>query len=514
MLFNRCRSFCQRVMDSVPISGKRRAPTAYEDLLARFRQGDHSRNAESTPPPEETIELCCVWAAEIYTPAHTESLAQALRNFDQETRTTSSVSGDLASWFEGTQRQLYGGAMCFLGTWVPKGEADSWIIRDRIVNLPAAVKYANGMMFSLSSTLTCIVVCFVLNEEMSDCYDSSLKSDRETFLTPNAGGASFHMPINQKSDDIWRLRSELSKMAQTWFRENLPGAFSSQMDELAMPTCELITFSDAIPFPDTDEPTTPLYVRLLGLDGHGDAWKYSDLPGLRFGFHSRPKKGPNNHATLAINLRHWWEANPDRESHDAKSSLLSYVNWPVPELMSIWAIEPLLQNFAENLVRIQNSTVFHAGQGEDYVEVLRQLTNHVSSLSDLSAVSADLDERNTKRNRPLFMGSPFTPVRTGRHAGSTTLDIALWRSIKERAKWLGSTDRNIRDRLSQIGAFVGAQENVRLQKKVSALTWVILVVTILAIVVTVCQPLLQEWVLGTAQEAIDQLRNASASRSQ
>ena len=452
--------------------------------------------------------MCCVWAAELYTPAHTESLTQALRDFDQETRVSFPVSGDLASWFEGTQRQLRGSAMRNLGTWVPKGEADSWIIRDRVVSLPAPVKYANGMMFSLSPTLTCVVVCFVFSEEMSDCYDSSLKSDRETFLIPNAGGTSIHWPINQKSDDIWRLRSELSVMVQTWFRDNLPGTFSSQMDELTMPTCELITFSDAVPFPDTDEPRPPLYVRLLGLDGRWEAWKYSALPRLRFGFHSPPKKGPRNYATLAINLRHWREANPDRESRDARSSLLSYVHWPVPELMSIWAIEPLLQNFADNLVRIQNSTVFHAGQRENHVEVLRQLTNHVSSLSDLSAVSADLNERDTKRNLPLFMGAPFAPVRTDRHAGSITLDAALWRSINERAKWLRSTDRNIRDRLSQIGAFVGAQENVRLQKKVSTLTWVILIVTILAIVVTVCQPLLQDWVPETVQKVIDLLRNA------
>ena len=457
--------------------------------------------------------MCCIWAAEIYTPAHTESLAQALRNFDQETRTTSSASEDLASWFEGTQRQLHGNAMRNLGIWVPKGEPDSRIFRERTVSLPAPVKYASGMMFSLSPTLTCIVVCFVFNEEMSNCYDAVLKSYRETFLTETGGRTSIHMPILQKDDDIWRLRSEMSSMAQDWFRDNFPGAFSSQTDELAMPTCELVTLGDAIPFPDTDEPTQPLYVRLLGLDDRWDAWKYSALPRLRLGFHSPPKKGPRNHATLAINLRHWSEANPERESRHAKSSPLSYMHLPVPELMSIWAIGPLLQHFAENLVRIQNSTVFHAGRGENHVEVLRQLTNHVSSLSDLSAVSADLDERDKKWVRPLLMGSPFVPVRTDRRTDSTTLDIALWRSINERARWLRSTDRNIRDRLSQIGAFVGAQENVRLQKKVSTLTWVILVVTILAIVITVCQPLLQGWVLGTAQETIDQFRNAWTSGS-
>ena len=512
MLFNRCHSFCQKVMDSVPILGRRQEPTADEGLLAGFHQSDDRQNAESTPPPEEEIELCCVWAAELYTHAHTENLTQTLRNFDQETEPTTSSSEDLASWFKGTQRHLYGRSAINLGIWAPKGRAAPQIFNTRKVGLPDPVEYASGMMFSVSPTLTCIVVRFVFSEEMSNCYDSALKLDRETFLTPIPRGSSIHLPTTQKGDDIWRLRSELSELAQTWFRENLPGVFSSQMDELAMPTCELVTFREAIPFPGVDASVPPLYLRLLGLDHDWGTWKYAGLPELRFGFHNPPGRGPRHHATLAINLRHWWEVDPNRQLRDAKSSLCSYVSYPIPELMSIWAVVPLLQSFAENLVHIQNSTVFHADKRENHVEVLRQLTDYVSSLSDISAVSADLGEGGRERYRPLLWGSPFLPIRPEQYQSGTTLDIALWSSIDERVKWLRSTDRNIRDRLSQIGALVGVQENVRLQKKVSALTWVILIMTILALGTAVFQPLLHDLVSETAQQVIGQLRNAWALR--
>ena len=248
------------------------------------------------------------------------------------------------------------------------------------------------------------------------------------------------------------------------------------------------------------------------MDHDWGTWKYAGLPGLRFGFHNPPGRDPRHRATLAINLKHWWEVDPNRELRDAKSSLLSYVSLPIPELMSIWAVVPLLQSFAENLVHIQNSTVFHADKRENHVEVLGQLIDYVSSLSDISAVSADLDEGKRERYRPLLWGSPFVPIRPERYESGTTLDIALWSSISERAKWLRSTDRNIRDRLSQIGALVGVQENVRLQKKVSALTRVILIVTILALGTAVFQLLLHDWVSETAQQAVDQLRNAWALR--
>ena len=65
-------------MDSVPVLGGRQEPRADEDLLEGFHQRDHTSNAESTAPPGEQIELCCIWAAELYTPAHTESLTPSV----------------------------------------------------------------------------------------------------------------------------------------------------------------------------------------------------------------------------------------------------------------------------------------------------------------------------------------------------------------------------------------------------------------------------------------------------
>ena len=507
MLYDYFRFFSRKITRPLSMLNRRHTPTADDSLLTEFPKWDQAQNAETTPPADEKIDLCCVWAAEIYTPSHTEGLLQALREFDQETRTATRASDDLASWLEGAQRQLYGISWRNLGTWVPKRETNLRIFREREVDLPDPVEYAHGMMFSLSPTLNCIVICFVFREEMSNRYDSALRKDRETFTTPTGRGWSYHMPINQKGDDIQQARSHLSELIQTWFQENLPGAFSSLTGEITMPTCELVTFREAVPFPDSDEPTPPAYLSLLGLGHHLGVWKHSELPRLRFGFHSA-RSGPRHWATLTINLRDLQDANPNRESQDAKSWLLSHLNLPIPELMSTWAIVILLQNFGENLVRIQNSTVLHADQGSDHVKALRQLTEYVSNLSDLSAISVELSEGDRERQHRWIQGPPFLPARKDRHPHNATLDITLWRLINAHAKSLRAADRNIRDMLSQIGALIGAQENVRLQKKISTLTKVILIVTIIALGIAIFQPLLQSWVSETAQQGINQLRNA------
>ena len=508
MLVDHCLSICQRLMELMSFSGRKKKQTSDEGLLAGFHQSDPEQNSEFTPPAEEEIELCCIWATEIYTPAHTESLTEALRNFDQQTQSTTFGSEDLVSWFRGTQRHLNGGLAINLGIWAPKGRTSPPVFNTRTVGLPDSVEYANGMMFSVSQTLICIVVRFVFNKEMSKSYDAALKLDRETFFTQTPRGSQINLPMIQKRDDIWRLRSELSDLAETWFRENIPGVFSSGMDECGIPTCELVTFREAVPFPAADKSIPPLYLGLLGVNHDWDTWKCSNMPGLKFGFHDPPGRGPRNHATLAVNLKDWREVDPNRDSRDAKSSLLSYVSLPIPELMSIWTVVPLLQGFADKLVRIQNITVGGADKRRKQIDVLRQLTDHVSSLADISAVSADLEANDTERYRPLFLGAAFVPNRPEQYQGGTTLDAVLWGSIYERAKWLSSTDHNIRDRLSQIGALVGAQENVRLQRKVSILTWVILIVTVLALGTTIFEPLLRGWLTTIAAQVTDQLLNA------
>ena len=127
-------------------------------------------------------------------------------------------------------------------------------------------------------------------------------------------------------------------------------------------------------------------------------------------------------------------------------------------------------------------------------------------------MSADLEESDKTRYRPLLLGGAFVPNRPEHYPSGTTLDVALWDSIHERAKWLRSTDRNIRDRLSQIGALVGAQENVRLQVKISMLTRVILIVTVIALGTAILQPLWHDWLTAIEAQVADYLLNAWDSR--
>jgi hypothetical protein len=50
----------------------------YEADPAIWRHRDQERNARTAPPPQESIELCCVWGMEFYTPLHIQSLVDGI----------------------------------------------------------------------------------------------------------------------------------------------------------------------------------------------------------------------------------------------------------------------------------------------------------------------------------------------------------------------------------------------------------------------------------------------------
>ena len=64
MLVDHCLSICQRLMELMSFSGRKKKQTSDEGLLAGFHQSDPEQNSEFTPPAEEEIELCCIWATE------------------------------------------------------------------------------------------------------------------------------------------------------------------------------------------------------------------------------------------------------------------------------------------------------------------------------------------------------------------------------------------------------------------------------------------------------------------
>ena len=96
----------------------------------------------------------------------------------------------------------------------------------------------------------------------------------------------------------------------------------------------------------------------------------------------------------------------------------------------------------------------------------------------------------------LWFDESFSPCRSDPHRENLDLSEFLRLSIMDQATWLRTVDQSIRGQLVQFGSIVDATENLRLQKTVSKLTRVIVVLTLITLLVAlvgIFEPPSTEW---------------------
>lgn len=470
---------------------KREAYVSYRRLVWRYRKGininenlkeyhrefDPRENFDTTPANGEFVDLICMWAVEFYTPAHTDGLIESFVRLGWGEDSIRGRSGlqDPIGWLEGMRRHHLGGSWMNLGILTPS-KSDLFVGGMRHeVPLPPNVKYAQAGLHSLTPSLNCIVVCFVFDEKSSGLFDKALRTDHSTFLTPTKGGGwRFHTPSNQKADHIDRCRERLSNLAFAWFSEHLPGIFCSGLLNGQMPTCELITTRMAEPFAarTEEEPSALGFRWALGIGRDFDTWNYKNTPSMRLQLPTYHEQDPRYHAILAMR-ESTSSPCPGNESNDKSiRDSLYHLNLDIPNWLSVWAILPLLEGYTGYIREMRDSATFRPRKRQNSLRALEFLEKHVSFSIDIAAVVAELTTELKTSSYLFRLSGQFEPSHE-RMDQAVSLAGLLRSVIGERANWLRRTDKSLRAQLSQYGSILGSAENVRLQRKIGCLTWVL-----------------------------------------
>ena len=457
-----------------------------KDELKEVRELDPIENLETSPPDDEHIDLVCLWAAEFYTPSHNEKLVDSFAKLGWDKEKWTRGSGDPIAWLNGLRGDHQGGAWMNLGLLAPHDSKFFSRTQDRIVELPAGVKYATAGIHSLTPSLVCIVVCFVFEEHWSDKFNRALRTDHRTYATRTKHGWQYHMPRHQKIDRINEIRSHLSQLAATWFSKNLPGLFSSGLPEGELPTCEFITTRLVDPFVSrtVQEHSILGYSEIVGISQDHHVWGYGGIPSLKLRLPTGFARGPKLHSILAMREPTPCEDSPDKSSNTARLDRLQKLNMIIPNWLSAWAALPLLEGYTRHIREIRDSTTFRPRNRQNSLRVLENLGNHVSFSVDIAAVAAELSS-DSKIPFPLSHVSGEFELANQEAQNGTSLTTFLTHMIRDRANWLQKTDAALRDQFTQYGSLIGATENVRVQKKLSLLTWVLVIFGLSALLVSI-----------------------------
>ena len=457
------------------------------ELLEMYRRYDADNNAKSEPPSDEVIDLHCVWAIEFYTPSHISKLLRGFESLGWNTDDSLGLDRNPTRWVERTRELPYGGAWFTLGPIQRPGGGIQFGF-DRKAPLPPGVKYALARMYSLTSSITCIAIGFVLEETQKKRFQQALRCKRQTYIVPlRRGGHRIVEPYSQKVADIRTLRDETRGLATRWLRVHLPGLFASGILEGEYPTCEFLTLRKVVPFSPHGprDYTDHGWLGILDIYHDFHAWRTRQPGGLTFVWPQLGNTSPRFHAVIVARekdltnemKRHYGGNNP--------GSLMSYVDQFVNGLLTRWALAGLLSGFERYLNNLRDSAVKPNDKAKT-VHLLEELASHITQSVDISAVSVEL-KNFAAHEQGWFTHdiNGFYPCNSALQPNAKIALVELIRQqIADRAEWLRNVDRSVRDILVQYGTILGVRENIKLQKHMAYLTWVILALTIVIATLT------------------------------
>lgn len=453
-------------------------------LLQSMRQRDPEINARTTPPQDESINLCCVWAVEFYTPSHISNLVGKLRDAGWDEDHNSNPNGNPVNWLNGLRRFQSESSSIYLGLLLPPQAGPTLGIFSRTSALPTNIQYANAWMYSVTPSLICIVVCFAYDEQSSNMFERALRTDRHTYATRAGSTTKFHQPWQQKSNEIGNLRAGISSELLSWFSENLPGLFSSGLLDGNIPTCELVTFQKGNPFPSLSEANgqPPDYLALLGMSHGIEAWSSDNIPGLKFSVGKSRSNSLQHHSVLTADVNRLNEFARDVNSGDCRRDRVHAVDSMVWELVAIWAILPMLEGYTRHISRVRSSITLSNTSLRHAVRLLKSLGRHISYSVDIAAVTGELAIQAERQFAGHHSDGRFQPSNPKIHGESLSLRDYLSQVIGGQASWLHETDLAVRSHLTQYGTLIGATESVRVQKRVTFLTWVLVILAFVTLV--------------------------------
>jgi hypothetical protein len=139
----------------------------------------------------------------------------------------------------------------------------------------------------------------------------------------------------------------------------------------------------------------------------------------------------------------------------------------------------LVTAWERQLNMIRDSAAFEQRPRKKAVRLLERLRDILSQGADLAGAASELGRLVEKKWLYLPSMHTFQPVRSDPKAEKIlTLDQALCAQIGDRAAAVERVERLVRDLTVQYGTVLSARENIRLQRSVRTLTWILVILTI------------------------------------
>jgi hypothetical protein len=478
-------------------SERREQARQHTILLDSFRrERDPDINALSTPPKEERIELHSIWLAEVYPPSTVVQLIDGLEHLGWGSDLGRAMGEtNLAAWVASSRAQGIGGSWANIGVVTRPGKA-RFLGPTRETVLPDGVDYALGSLSTLTPSMTVLTMQFVLQDSVVETFDAPLHATYQSFARHRGRFTTYIDPGSQKRDAMVAARQAIRDSCAHWIASHLPGMFSSQLVEGRLPSCEFITTQIAVPLGRDSRYDLSHYMTVLVLDKYWAAWESGNVPGVRLRLPAWGQEGDPNALLLVGRYDDIFRGDDMQDAYGGRTRggfaarLENYIN----RALAVWALRAALIGYQQRLTEIRDRITLPENRTKAAIQALDYVRKELLVASgDVQRVSKDvLSAANEKRWFSHLFETDFEPVDRRQREYEPSLIEILRNDMLGRAQALSETEQHVRETLLTSSNLASTTANLRIQRRITALTWVLLILSILALAVPAYQTFISQ----------------------
>jgi hypothetical protein len=433
---------------------------------------------ETVPPQNERVSIHATWAIETYTPRHIEQLRaglEALGLGTEEFRPEQNIRDRLRD----VRERPHGGYYLNLKTLAPKG-SDGFLGAAR-ADLREAVRAVRSQLWALTPSVTAIAFQFVLTDDAALLFDRlSRRTDFEPEGRLHEGGFSIQPPDNVKKRELDLLRKALRQRGASWIRDNLPGDFSESQDLSLMPTAELVTTELQVPFERGTDWRN--YLAFVGFGFTFDRWTSSSLPGWRWvSDREEPAVTLAGKRSVVLENEHL-----DIYGSEPEWALTAHMNDAIEKNLILWATAQLLSVLQGRLAAVRDQALREHASARSASRRLKRIRRNLLRDSLDARICAEELRAFADRKHEFEWGATRFVFEdfTARSQEVLLLD-ELRASVRTSAMVVSATESRLREALVADGTMMSAQANLRLQRQLSFMNVLVLLIAVASLVVSI-----------------------------
>lgn len=469
-------------------------PPPYGSKKADHEQRDRESNETSRVPEDEELRLRVVWGIELFGPAEVEGL------YDQLCRLKwaagfGRLGGEAVDWIR--HQRAYGGAGAWynVGIVADSGDRKPSFMVSNYAPLSQGVDYLHVQIYQLTPSLTCVLIGFVLKEDVERIYEAELNQDRNTIRERSESRWSISIvdPRELKRRSLEKARCKARTIAYKWFAMNLPGFFCNLPTE-RMPTAELVTMRNNHLFSGTNIQRMSAHrdwrSLLSNASGH-DLWTSSDCAGLRFASNGTGWLEETSHLVVAMCTSEIPENTLERWGGHKRDAYVAYSHEQMSGILSNYAALQFLREVSKDLKISRTSLAIRSAGRRKAVRALEQIQAFFDRTLGIPAMVTELLDRSKNVHYYRHECEPFFAPGWTKSDAPREFGIVLHEQTRFLAAEVISEERSIREHFEQLSTVLSVRESVRAQKRMEWLTVVALIVAAASFFVAL--PPIKDW---------------------